>query len=199
VVKPSKFLHKIADLMNIAQPLRRGIENPAIQGMLWQLDDARIGPALTPVWLSRGLIGNLESVLNHFMSPALPGRGMILTSGHALPSVIRIPQNYRIASLRDVIVNYSAKPCLDMTLIERILCAPATGALPSVPAVHYDEQKRVLTIPTRPDAWTIKGKRQAAAVLYIYQQAQNSRWEVDASEILAAAYPETKPLKTAAA
>ena len=191
-VSPSKFLHQISDLMQIAQPLRRGIDTPAIEGTLWKLGEARIGPSLTPVWLARGLAGNVDLILNYFMSATLPEQGMVLTSGHALPSMIRVPRNYRVASLRDVIVDYSAKPCIDITLMERILTAPADGVLPRVQVVQYDEQKKVLTIRTKPEPWTIKGKHQAAAVLYLYQQAQKDRWEVDASEILAAAYPEKK-------
>ena len=186
----SKILHQISDLMQIAQPLRRGIEAPAIEGTLWKLGEARIGLSLTPVWLARGLAGNVNRIFNHFMSAILPAQGLILTSGHALPSMIRVPRNYRVASLRDVIVDYSAQPCIDMTLMERILTAPADAVLPRVQVVQYDEQKKVLTIRTKREPWTIKGKHQAAAVLYLYQQAQKDRWEVDASEILAAAYPE---------
>ena len=176
--------------MQIAKQLRRGIDTPAIEGTLWKLGEARIGPSLTPVWLARGLAGNVDLILNYFMSATLPEQGMVLTSGHALPSMIRVPRNYRVASLRDVIVDYSAKPCIDITLMERILTAPADGVLPRVQVVQYDEQKKVLTIRTKREPWTIKGKHQAAAVLYLYQQAQKDRWEVDASEILAAAYPE---------
>ena len=191
-VSAPKLLNQICDLMQIAKLLRCGIDTPAIEGTLWKLGEARIGPSLTPVWLARGLAGNVDRILNYFMSATLPEQGMVLTSGHALPSMIRVPRNYRVASLRDVIVDYSAKPCIDMTLMERILTAPADGVLPRVQVVQYDEQKKVLTIRTKPEPWTIKGKRQAAAVLYIYQQAQKDRWEVDASEILAAAYPEKK-------
>ena len=79
-----------------------------------------------------------------------------------------------------------------MSLLERILISAADGLQPRTLAVHYDEVARVLTIRTKRDPWHIKGPRQAVAVNYMYQQARKGRWILDASEILAAAYPERK-------
>lgn len=191
-IDPAKLLEQMADLLEIAQVLRRGIDNAAIDGVLWKLGEARIGPALTPVWLVRGLASHVETVFDHFMSTTLPEQGMILTTGQPLPSLIRPPRNYRIASIREVLVDYSPKPCIDMSLLERILISAADGVQPRTLALHYDEVARVLTIRTKRDPWHIKGARQAAAVNYMYQQACKDRWMLDASEILAAAYPERK-------
>lgn len=191
-INPAKLLNQIADLLGIAQMLRRGIDNAAIEGVLWKLGDARIGPALTPVWLVRSLAIHVEIVFDHFLSTALPEQGVILTTGQPLPSVIRPPRNYRIASLRDVLVDYSPEPCIDMTLLERILISAADGVLPRTLAVDYDKVTQVLTIRTKRDPWHIKGARQAAAVNYMYQQARKGQWVLDVSEILAAVYPERK-------
>lgn len=191
-IDPAKLLNQIADLLEISQVLRRGIDNASIEGVLWKLGDGRIGPALTPVWLVRSLAIHVETVFDHFMSTTLPEQGMILTTGQSLPGFIRLPRNYRIASLRDVLVDYSPKPCIDISLLERILISAADGVLPRTLAVHYDEVTQVLTIRTKREPWHIKGVRQAAAVNYMYQQARKDRWVLDVSEILAAAYPEIK-------
>jgi hypothetical protein len=94
--------------------------------------------------------------------------------------------------MRQVLVEYMPTPCMDVTLLERILTSPADGVLPNVLAVHYDEEKKVLTIRIKTTPWHIKGARQANAVKYMYRQAVKGRWLLAASEILAAAYPERK-------
>lgn len=50
-VNTNRLLNELADLLNIAQVLRAGIQRPRVERTLWKLGDARIGPALTPVWL----------------------------------------------------------------------------------------------------------------------------------------------------
>jgi hypothetical protein len=46
-VRPAEFLGAVADLLTIPYALRKGIESPAIDGVLWQLGRARIGGRLT--------------------------------------------------------------------------------------------------------------------------------------------------------
>ena len=91
--------------------------------------------------------------------------------------------------MQQVLVDYVSLPCIDMTLLHRILSLPADGVLPPVTPVHFDEAGNVLTIRTKKKPWPIKGVRQAAAVRYMYEQARLDRWLLDAGEILAAAYP----------
>ena len=191
-VSASKILNHIATLLDIPQALRRKLDTPAMEGVLWQLGDARIGPARTAVWFARGLSQSVDAVFRHFQSTTLPEQGLILSSGLPLPEFVRPPRNYRFATMRQVLVDYVAAPSIDMTMIHRILTSPADGTLPPVLAVYFDEGSNVLTIRTKKDPWHIKGQRQAAAVRYMYEQAQQGRWEVDASEILAAAYPERR-------
>ena len=191
-VDAPKFLNQIADLLNIANLHRRGITTPALDNRLWKLGDARIGPALTPVWLVRELSVQVENVFDHLMAPMFAEQGLVLTTGAALPSVVRPPRNYRVVSLRAALVDYTPAPCIDMTLLERILSSPVDGVMPPLLPVHYDEATQVLFIRTQSESWTIKGVRQAAAVKYIFQQAQKNRWTLEASEILAAAYPDRK-------
>lgn len=195
-INPAKLLNQIADLLGIAQMLRRGINNAAIESVLWKLGDARIGPALTPVWLVRSLAIHVETVFDHFLSTALPEQGVILTTGQPLPSFIRPPRNYRIASVRDVLVDYSPEPCIDMSLLERILTTPADGTLRPTLPVYFDEYSNVLTIRSNKKPWHIKGQRHAAAIKYLYQQACNDRWLVDAGEVLSAAYPDKQSGKS---
>lgn len=187
-----KFLNQIADLLSIANVHRRGIATPALDNRLWKLGESRIGPALTPVWLVRELSVQVEKVFEYLMDPAFGEQGLVLTTGAALPPVIRPPRNYRVVSLRAALVDYTPKPCMDMTLLERILSSAVNGVMPSVLPVHYDEVTQVLSIRSQTDTWTIKGERQGAAVKYLYGQAQRNRWCVDVSEILAAAYPEKR-------
>ncbi|WP_298220682.1 hypothetical protein [Halothiobacillus sp.] len=189
-VSRDRLLNMIADLLEVPQVLRSGIERPAIQGVLWHLGKARIGPAMVDIWFTRALAETVDQVFRHFQSTAVPEQGLILTSGAPLPTFVRPPRSYRFATMQQVLVDYVPQPCIDMTLLHRILSLPADGVLPPVMAVHFDEVGNVLTIRTKKKPWPIKGVRQAAAVRYMYEQAQLDRWLLDAGEILTAAYPD---------
>jgi hypothetical protein len=103
---PAAFLGAVADLLDIPHALRRGTEAPAVDGTLWHLGKARIGPVRTDVWLVRGLASSVAEVFRYFHGPALPDQGLILTSGQPLPEFVRPPRNYRFAPLRGVLVDY---------------------------------------------------------------------------------------------
>ncbi|PXF30044.1 hypothetical protein WH50_17475 [Pokkaliibacter plantistimulans] len=195
-VRPAGILSAIADLLGIAQALRKGIDAPLLDDALWHLGKARIGPALTDVWLVRGLTHSVEEVFRHFGQTGLPDQGLILSSGGVLPQFVRPPRSYRFASLREAIVDYVATPCIDMDLLHRILAAPPDGAIRPVLPVHFDEYTNTLTIRTKTKPWTIKGERQAAAVRYMFEQAINDRWILSAAEILDAAYADKKTARS---
>lgn len=195
-VRPAAILSTIADLLGIAQALRKGIDAPLLDDALWHLGKARIGPALTDVWLVRGLARSVEEVFRYFSQTSLADQGLILSSGGALPQFVRPPRNYRFASLREAIVDYVATPCIDMDLLYRILAAPPDGAIRPLLPVHFDEYTNTLTIRIKTKPWTIKGERQAAAVRYMFEQAINDRWLLPAAEILGAAYADKKTARS---
>lgn len=189
-VGSTRLLNEFADLLNIAQVKRAGIESPRIDRTLWRLGEARIGPGFYPIWLVRGLAANVDAVYQSLLDPRLPEQGLILSAGHELPRMIRPPRNYRVAYLQDALVDYSPIPYLDSHYLERVLTSNEDGIKPS--ALPVDFANGVLRIRTRTEPWTIKGDKQARAVAYMFEQAQQNRWELDASEILFAAYPERR-------
>ena len=79
---------------------------------------------------------------------------------------------------------------MDVHYLERVLTSDDDGIKPS--ALPVDFANGVLRIRTKTETWVIKGEKQHKAVSYMYEQAQLGRWELDASEILAAAYPERR-------
>lgn len=190
-VRPAAFLGTVADLLAIPQALRKGIDAPAIDDVLWNLGKARIGPVHTEVWFVRDLAQAVEDVFRYFHAPTLPDQGLILTSGQSLPVFVRPPRNYRFAALRDALVDYVTTPSLDMDLLHRILAAPADGTLRPILPVYFDEYTHTLTIRSKSNKpWVIRGERQAVAVRYMVSQAMNDRWLLPAGEILGAAYPD---------
>ena len=191
-IRASAILNVIADLLDIAGVLRKGIETPLLDDSLWHLGKARVGPALTDIWLVRGLAQSVDQVFRHFSQTNLPEQGLILSSGRVLPPFVRPPRSYRFASLRDAIVDSVATPSIDRDLLHRILAAPSDGAIRPVSPVHFDEYTNTLTLRMNPKPWTIKGERQAAAVRYMVEQALNGRWLLPAAEILGAAYRDKK-------
>ena len=195
-VRPAAILSTIADLLGIVQALRKGINAPLLEDSLWHLGKARIGPALTDVWLVRGLARSVEEVFRHFNQTSLPDQGLILSSGGVLPQFVRPPRSYRFASLRAAIVDYVATPCIDLDLLHRILAAPPDGEIRPMLPVHFNEYTNTLTIRTKTKPWTIKGERQAAAVRYMFEQAINDRWLLPAAEILGAAYADKKTARS---
>jgi hypothetical protein len=196
-VRPTAFLGVVADLLDIPKALRKGIDSPSIDGVLWNLGKARVGPAHTDVWFARGLAQSVEDVFRHFHSPTIPDQGLILTSGQPLPEFVRPPRNYRFAAVRQVLVDYVTTPTVDMDLLHRTLATPADGTLRPVLPVHFDEYTHTLTIRSKSNRpWVIKGERQAAAVRYMYEQAVNDRWLLSAGEILAAAYSDKKAARS---
>lgn len=196
-VRPAILLGTVADLLDIPQAMRKGIESPAIDGVLWHLGKARIGPAHTDVWFVRGLAQSVDDVFRHLHSPTLPDQGLILTSGQPLPEFVRPPRNYRFAAVGDVLVDYVPTPTVDVDLLHRTLATPADGTLRPMLPVHFDEYANTLTIRSKSNKpWVIKGDRQAAAVRYMYEQAMNDRWLLSAGEILAAAYSDKKAARS---
>ena len=113
------------DLLAIPLAHRRGISMPAIDGVLWNLGKMRIGTVQVDVWLTRGLSSCINQIIAHFQTPSLPEQGVIFTTGQALPEIVLPPRGYRIIPVTDVLVNYTAKPCIDTDLIHRLLLAPA--------------------------------------------------------------------------
>lgn len=186
----AKLLNLLSDLLNIPQVKRAGIPAPRIERKLWQLGEARIGPVMAPVWLARGMDVNVDEVFQSLLDTRLPEQGLVLCHGRELPRVIRPPRNYRVAYLHDALVDYSPSPCMDVHYLERVLTSDEDGIKPS--ALPVDFANGVLRIRTKTETWVIKGEKQLKAVAYMYEQAQLGRWELDASEILAAAYPERR-------
>ena len=186
-VDSAKLLNVLADLLNIPRVKREGIQAPRIERMLWRVGEARIGPVIVPVWLARGLDANVYEVFTSLLDTRLPEQGLILCPGSDLPRIIRPPRHYRIAYLRDALVDYSPTPCMDVHYLERVLTSNEDGIKPSV--IPVDFANGVLRIRTKTDTWTIKGEKQCNAVAYMFEQAQQGRWELEAHEILAAAYP----------
>jgi hypothetical protein len=189
-----QLLHAIADLLDIPHALRHGIAAPVIEDVLWHLGKTRIGHALTAVWLVRGLASSVNAVFAHLYSPLLSDHGLVLSSGWALPDIVRPPRHYRFASIRDVIRDDMPTPHLDIELIQRIVSAPDTGTHQPMLPVHFDAMTQTLTIRGK-TPWHIKGTRQAAAIQYMFEQFQHGRRWVMAAEILAAAFSD-KPSST---
>lgn len=186
----AKLLNLLSDLLNIPQVKRAGILAPRIERKLWRLGEARIGPAIVPVWLARGMDVNVDEVFQSLLDTRLPEQGLVLCHGRELPRVIRPPRNYRVAYLHDALVHYSPSPCMDVHYLERVLTSDEEGIKPSALPVGF--ANGVLWIRTKSERWVIKGEKHCLAVAYMYEQAQHDRWVLDASEILAAAYPERR-------
>lgn len=188
-VTATKLLNYLADLMDIPQALRRGINTAAIDGTLWHLGKMRIGLLHTDVWLTRGLATHVETIFQHFQQSTLPDTGIIFTTGSALPAMIQAPRNYRVMSLASVLTPHSAAPVVDTDLIRRLLVAAPGETADHTPAVRFDETTNTLHITTRSIApWTITGPKQIAVVKYLVEQFHKERHRVSAGDILVAAH-----------
>ena len=192
-VTDAKLLNHLADLLGIPQAHRRGITAPAIGGVLWNLGKMRIADAQVDVWLARGLSSSIDQVFEHFRAPSLPDRGLIFTTGQALPDIVPPPRSYRVVPIASVLVDYAVKPHFDTDLIHRLLVAPSGGKVEKSLPVRFDPYSNTLVIVTKSaQPWAIKGDRQIAVVSHLFSQFENGRRWVPAHEILAAVYGSKK-------
>lgn len=183
------FLNGIADLLDIVKATRGGIQVAAVEGMLWKLGQASIANARVDVWIARGLGTSLGEAFKYFQKSDLPDKGLILTTGQALPEFTRSPRAYRVVALGDVLVDDAGSPRIDIDHLHRVLVsAPDQPVEKSLP-VQFDKQSGNLVFTTKsPGRWQIKGARQRDVVGYLFEQyCQGRRW-VRAAEILTAAY-----------
>ena len=188
-VTATKLLNYLADLMDIPQTLRRGINTAAIDGVLWHLGKMRIGLLHTDIWLARGLATHIEKIFQHFQQATLPDTGILFTAGPALPAMIQTPRNYRVMSLASVLTPHSAAPVVDTDLIRRLLVVAPGETAENTPAVRFDDTTNTLHITTRSIApWTITGPKQIAVVKYLVEQFHKERHRVSAGDILVAAH-----------
>lgn len=188
-VTATKLLNYLADLLEIPNALRRGIATAAIDGVLWHLGKTRIGHVHVDTWLIRGLANTIDDVYRHFEEPALPDTGVILTTGPALPAIVRPPRNYRLIPISSVLTTHGASPTVDTDLIHRLLLASPGETLERSPAVRFDHFNNTLHVTTRPIApWTVTGPKQAAVVKYLVEQFEKGRYRVSAGDILVAAH-----------
>lgn len=188
-VNTTKLLNYLADLLEIPQALRRGITTAAIDDVLWHLGKMRIGQVHVDTWLVRGLANTIDDVCRHLDQPSLPDTGVILTTGSALPAIVRLPRKYRLIPLSSVLSPNGASPVVDTELIHRLLLASPGETIERSPVVRFDHFNSTLHITTRSIApWTVTGPKQAAVVKYLVEQFENGRQRVSAGDILVAAH-----------
>lgn len=189
-VTPAKFLHVMADWLAIPKALRKGIDAPAIEQVLWYLGKASLGAAHVDIWLVRNLPWWRDDVFEYLSSPTLPNLGIVLSTSRPQAKSVSPPRQYRIVPLEAIWVQGVETPAIDKVMLYQCLNYAPGNPLPKTLPVHWDSHTQTLSLNTRSEKpWVIKGDKQAAAVNYLYQQALNDRWWVPAYEILQAVYP----------
>ena len=184
-VDEEKILNGVADLFHVPQVLRGGIYKPEISGALWCLGEAPLDYGYkSEIWLVRNLPVNWP-----YIGRSLSGkgkRGILLTTSNVDLSMWPTLEGFSLYKLDDFIVRGKSKTVIDQALLYRneVSYEPLGEAKPM--PISYDLYQRRLTI-TGKEPWILKGDKQAKAVRYMYEQAQNDRWELPAKEILLAA------------
>ncbi|MFM2005711.1 MAG: hypothetical protein RLZZ09_1366 [Pseudomonadota bacterium] len=188
-VDSGQFLGALADLLDLPLALRPDPQRPALADRLWLLGRPRIGPTQVPVWYACGLRTGAVAIFEYLAQPSCPDQGLILHGGLPLPDLLRPPRQYRFVSLQQALVDGSNPAQLDHARVYRMLTAAAGVVTERSLPVAYDPHLRQLTIRTIAKPWLIKGEAQAAAVHYLFKQAQQDRWLLKAEEILKAVHP----------
>jgi hypothetical protein len=116
-VRIPQFLNCVADLLEIPQALRRGIETAAVDNVLWNIGKMRVAGMQVDVWVARNLSLSMEEVFRHLQDRALPDQGVILSTGGKLPAIIDPPRQYRVIPIRDVLVRQVSSPHIDTDLM----------------------------------------------------------------------------------
>ncbi len=184
-----QFLNCVADLLEIPQALRRGIDTAALENVLWNIGKMRVAGLQVDVWVARNLSWSMGSVFQHMQNSAMPDQGVILSTGGSLPAIIHPPRQYRVIPITDVLVQHVSFPHIDADLIHRILVAAPGAKFEASLPVRFDPYSNTLVIATKSSKpWSIKGPKQIDAVRYLFEQFRNGRRWVPAGEILADVY-----------
>ena len=186
--RAERFLNAMADLLDIPLAHRIGISQADIQGTLWRIGKVRVGHTLTDVWVARGLVLSVDTVFQRLQQTDLSDLGIILTTGNSLPAIITVPRHYRVIPIKEVIYSTQNVARIDMERLSQLVTGANFPDEHQRSPVHFDEYNNKLTIRTNPVPWVITGPKQAAAVKYMAEQANNGRWELSAAEILGSVY-----------
>ena len=188
-VRATDFLNYLADLLEIPQALRRGIDTAAVGNVLWNIGKMRVAGLQVDVWVARNLSSSMEGVFQHLQNSALPDQGVVLSTSGSLPAIIHPPRQYRVIPIRDVLIRHASFPHIDADLIHRILVAAPGAKIEASLPVRFDPYSKTLVIATKSSKpWLIKGPKQIDAVRYLFEQFKNGRRWVPAGEILADVY-----------
>jgi len=186
--KTDRLLHAIADIIDIPQAFRGGIEKPVIENLLWKLGKIRIGRADIDVWMCKRFCQNLGVVYDYLERPAIPELGILLTCGGPIADMLRRPKRFHIVRLLDMLPTNSDTAAIDQTIIALLTTRSETAVLDSSCPVNFNELTNTLTLHNHPEPWVIKGPLQIKAIRYMAEQAIKGRWDLPAGEILNAVY-----------
>lgn len=179
-IKERQFLHEVADLLNIPQAQRRGIEQPLIDHALWKLGSAKLSEGFhIPVLVARSLGLHLDQILSVLATQ--PPSLVLCTSRQLLEYW---PPGVRVCRLADAIIPHLEKPTLDVKWLYQQAIGDLNGSnVPDNFPVQYDDATQVLSIRGKPD-WRLKGAKQPKAIQHMIQQALIGRWKLSSKEIL---------------
>lgn len=184
-VNTHAFLNGAADLLDIPTAQRGGIQKAIIEEVLWKLGDVRLDAGIhVPIYVARSLNRNLDDIVGAMASGNSPA--ILLSCTNNLPDLIRWPEGVVVIPLADVMVTHLEESRIDKARLYKLMAGgQARDQQTSDCPVEYDAFRKVLSIKGKPD-WHITGDKQAKVVEYMYQQALNGRWELQANEILTA-------------
>lgn len=187
-VRGDLLVNLVADLLAIPGIHRPRQRAPQLAGALWPVGKASIGLAQVETWLVRDLLGNLVAFLDHFADPRQPPQGLVLSAGLGLPPGVLPPPGYRVVALHEVLIPEAPRAAIDVPQIQRILGHPPGHPQPASDAVQFDALTGTLTIRNQPAPWIVKGKLQAKAIRYLFEQYCQGRHQVPQIEILTVVY-----------
>ncbi len=181
-LKRDELLGAIANLLDIGERDRQGIESPLIPDVLWRLGKARLNDDVqTLVYVARNIDLHSREIawlLEHEKEPIL-----ILSADERVPVYSQWPESVSVRRLSDVVepilIESNNKPHLDEVEIGE----PEAEEELTPPLIEHDGNDIILQIPEK-DPWRIRGKRQAQVVLYMHEQALKGRWVLPAKDLL---------------
>ena len=186
--KTELFLHTIADLLEIPQAFRGGIDKAVIENTLWKLGKVRIGRSEVDVWIAKRFCRNDRAVYTHLERPEIPELGILLTTGNGVSDMLRRPKRFQIVSLLEVLWPSSGAVTFDRSLIDCVITHSVPSEQEPMSPIMFNEFTKTLTLNNHPTPWVIGGEKQVAAIRYMVEQAKKGRWELTAAEILNAAH-----------
>ena len=150
---------------------------------LWKLGDYLLDNGhCVAIYLARNIHQRFEQIRDNLRSIK---QSIVVLTTSDLPLTFCAPENWILGALAEVAIQPEKNILFDVDWLHASALSRRTLATPRAHTLHYDMQTHILHFSGKP-SWYVRGKRQQAAIAYMYKQWLANRFELRAKDIIEA-------------